>query len=874
VKKFRAENPEKTVEDKAKNAAVAVSLVKSTVQLMKCTSLKALGGRLSDVIPLPECDFVALYSFETDASGSFYLQLQEDDSKDKDFSSNAARRTRLPSRVSAKNVPSSVMEAMRSGVMTQLPKERSSTAWPFLPDVQASNVIIYPINVKVPVPSSFKWEISGPVPEDSEDARRLSEAYLFIVGRDTNITPFEETVIRRFEMITNILSQALLNLSGEKLKEKESTKVEKNFKVLSSTLSLLEETVLILDSGGRLVAMNRGDDDQHIGSEATGLYPVIGERFTEWLTVSCNELLDDIESVYATGKGKRTSGLIPIEPNSKVGSPDEFEKDKDTSLRVERLQYQVIAMTPQGMTPFQDECEADASSEELKEEPVRKLTGIDCVILIFRPMGASQGTLQKPTNGMLSAGTVAKDDQPTSDLQTAQDAVTAATSMLQKFTLDVTLSRKISDDVIDMMALLETINRKMTDESPGAPDYAKMYPFAEMSPRVRRKLQQQQTLEAELKDANMAKENQVLSRQPSDTSPDFSSKTVAVPTLFSPDFIEPDDLFTMEFCTLDIYDNVLLASCIGKLLENAVNFSELGIDTSALGRYISVISDNYHDNQFHNFQHATAVVHFSHFLIMTTQAQLYLTQWQVFAILLSAVVHDVDHPGNTNQFEINKGSPLALRYNDKSVLENHHCSTAFKLMRRNGCNYLSGLAKPVVNSFRSTVVASILATDMSVHFMLAEEANKYAITKGAAPEDLFADPADQLFLCKILLHAADLSNPVRPYPQCKRWSKRISAEFNAQVAKEEELGLPVLGFMITKDEKSLCKNELGFSSFVVGPMWRNLAGIFPSIQPLIEQLDSNLTEWKRELDEATAREEAEVSESAPAVSTSTSSGNS
>ena len=44
----------------------------------------------------------------------------------------------------------------------------------------------------------------------------------------------------------------------------------------------------------------------------------------------------------------------------------------------------------------------------------------------------------------------------------------------------------------------------------------------------------------------------------------------------------------------------------------------------------------------------------------------------MFAAVLSAALHDVDHPGLTNQYLIYKDSELALMYNEDSVLENHH----------------------------------------------------------------------------------------------------------------------------------------------------------------------------------------------------------
>lgn len=50
-------------------------------------------------------------------------------------------------------------------------------------------------------------------------------------------------------------------------------------------------------------------------------------------------------------------------------------------------------------------------------------------------------------------------------------------------------------------------------------------------------------------------------------------------------------------------------------------------------------------------------------------------------MLISALTHDVDHPGNNNDFEIKTGSELALRYNNKSVLENYHCYVLFSKLR-------------------------------------------------------------------------------------------------------------------------------------------------------------------------------------------------
>ena len=53
----------------------------------------------------------------------------------------------------------------------------------------------------------------------------------------------------------------------------------------------------------------------------------------------------------------------------------------------------------------------------------------------------------------------------------------------------------------------------------------------------------------------------------------------------------------------------------------------------------------------------------------------------MFAALFASAIHDVDHPGLSNQFLSNTSNELAILYNDHAVLENHHLATAFKFLQ-------------------------------------------------------------------------------------------------------------------------------------------------------------------------------------------------
>lgn len=52
----------------------------------------------------------------------------------------------------------------------------------------------------------------------------------------------------------------------------------------------------------------------------------------------------------------------------------------------------------------------------------------------------------------------------------------------------------------------------------------------------------------------------------------------------------------------------------------------------------------------------------------------------IMAGFLAAMMADVAHPGVNNAFLIAMKHTKAVRYNDRSVLENHHCAIAFKLL--------------------------------------------------------------------------------------------------------------------------------------------------------------------------------------------------
>lgn len=186
-----------------------------------------------------------------------------------------------------------------------------------------------------------------------------------------------------------------------------------------------------------------------------------------------------------------------------------------------------------------------------------------------------------------------------------------------------------------------------------------------------------------------------------------------------------------------------------------------------------------------------------------------------FALLLSAIGHDAGHPGVNNMFLINSRTPLAVMYNDRSVLESLHSMTLFQLIKRHGLDqWWTGDDYQV---FRHIIISSILATDMALN-------NDYVKKfKQAATEWTMTD---HMLLCTALIKCADVSNVTRPFRRGKEWAQLLVEEFASQGDLERELGMPVLA---TNDRTKIILEEcqIGFIQFVALDLFTTVSDLLP-----------------------------------------------
>lgn len=125
-------------------------------------------------------------------------------------------------------------------------------------------------------------------------------------------------------------------------------------------------------------------------------------------------------------------------------------------------------------------------------------------------------------------------------------------------------------------------------------------------------------------------------------------------------------------------------------------------------------------NSYHNATHGADVA--NSVLFMASQAPEPLnifTALEVFGLLFAAVVHDIGHKGVNNSFLVQTQDPLALIYNDISVLEQMHVCLAFQLIEK--FNLLSNMSECDYLIFRKIVTRLVLDTDLQRHFQIIED---------------------------------------------------------------------------------------------------------------------------------------------------------
>lgn len=283
--------------------------------------------------------------------------------------------------------------------------------------------------------------------------------------------------------------------------------------------------------------------------------------------------------------------------------------------------------------------------------------------------------------------------------------------------------------------------------------------------------------------------------------------------------------------------------------------SKFNIEMNVLHQWLYEIYKNYNQVPFHNFKHCFMVAQMMYGLTWLIDLRSVLDDVDIFILLTSAICHDLDHPGYNNAYQINAKTELALRYNDISPLENHHCFVAFEILQKSHCNILRNVSKEDYKRIREGMIRCILATDMAKH---NEILNNF---KSVMKNFDFKSQEHKSLLLMILLKVADISNECRPMDVAEPWLECLLQEFFNQSDMEKLEGLPVAPFM-DRDKVTKSSSQIGFIKFALLPLFEALRELFPVIEKDIIQPVRAALEYYTDMQKALEEEKKKGREAA------------
>eukprot|EP00934_Nitzschia_sp_Nitz4_P001016 Nitzschia sp. Nitz4//scaffold47_size129522//37125//41121//NITZ4_003544-RA/size129522-augustus-gene-0.3-mRNA-1//1//CDS//3329552779//1016//frame0 len=286
--------------------------------------------------------------------------------------------------------------------------------------------------------------------------------------------------------------------------------------------------------------------------------------------------------------------------------------------------------------------------------------------------------------------------------------------------------------------------------------------------------------------------------------------------------------------------------------------------------YVEKIAWSYHENPFHNFEHATHVAMSvskllsrvvspdvclgedkANFIARNEELHAYtygitsdpLAQ---FAVVFSALVHDADHPGVPNAVLVKEHTRGAVCYRNQSVAEQNSVDLAWKLLSQPCYNELRSCiyqTRDEMCRFRQVVVNAVMATDIVDKQLGAARKERWATAFDKNKRLHLEYKVDTLnrkatIVIEHMIQASDVAHTMQHWKVYIRWNERFF----------DECYQNYLAGRVDQDPSvNWYKGEIGFFDFYIIPLAKKLkeCQVFGvSSDEYLEYAEVNRDEWK------------------------------
>uniref|UniRef100_A0A8C7GBI4 Phosphodiesterase n=1 Tax=Oncorhynchus kisutch TaxID=8019 RepID=A0A8C7GBI4_ONCKI len=354
---------------------------------------------------------------------------------------------------------------------------------------------------------------------------------------------------------------------------------------------------------------------------------------------------------------------------------------------------------------------------------------------------------------------------------------------------------------------------------------------------------------------NILKTRQYFNREPCDCEEEeflqILKKELPGPKKF--------EIYEFGFSDFDCTELELVMCAIQMFYEVGV-VKKFQVPQEVLVRFMYSISKGYRKMPYHNWRHGFNVGQTMFTLLTTGNMKRYYTDLEVMAMITSAFLHDIDHRGTNNLYQVKSGNPLA-KLHGSSVLERHHLEFSKFLLADESLNIYQNLNRRQNEHAIHLMDIAIIATDLQLYFKKRTMFQKIVdLSKTYEDEKKWVDwmsleTTRKEIVLAMMMTACDLSALTKPWEVQSKVALSEAAEFWVQGDLEREvLENQPITMMDRNFAGELPKLQCGFIDFVCTFVYKELSRFHPAIQPMYDGMLNNRKEWKAKQEEYEAQQ--------------------
>uniref|UniRef100_A0AAQ4PBW2 Phosphodiesterase n=1 Tax=Gasterosteus aculeatus aculeatus TaxID=481459 RepID=A0AAQ4PBW2_GASAC len=325
-----------------------------------------------------------------------------------------------------------------------------------------------------------------------------------------------------------------------------------------------------------------------------------------------------------------------------------------------------------------------------------------------------------------------------------------------------------------------------------------------------------------------------------------------------PPLVKKFEIYEFHFSDFNCTEMELVKCAVQMYYEVGV-VKKFQVPQEVLVRFLYSLSKGYRKITYHNWRHGFNVGQTMFTLLTTGMLKRYYTDLEVMAMITAGFLHDLDHRGTNNLYQVKSGNPLA-KLHGSSILERHHLEMGKFLLADESLNIYQNLHRRQIDHVIHLTDIAIIATDLALYFKKRTMFQKIVDLSHTYEDEkkwvdfMSLETTRKEIVMAMMMTACDLSAIAKPWEIQSKVALSVAAEFWEQGDLERSvLEQEPIPMMDRNKSAELPKMQCGFIDFVCTFVYKEFSRFHPQIQPMLDGILNNRKEWNAKKEEYEAK---------------------